>query len=96
MDSQTGALSAQQQRPGWLKKTPDVDLDIMDAVAGDAFFLAIIKGMDELAPGRVMNIRTDFEPTLLYSILLESGFDFWPERGENGDWNLQLRRKLQV
>ncbi|HAZ06958.1 MAG TPA: hypothetical protein DCZ01_00220 [Elusimicrobia bacterium] len=89
----TGALSEPQQRPAWLKNTPDVELDIMDAVAGDSFFLAIIKGMYELAPGRVMRIRTDFEPTLLYSILLESGFEFWPERGENGDWNLQLCRR---
>lgn len=93
MDSQTGALSAPQQRPAWLKKTPDVELDIKDAVAGDSFFLAVIKGMDELAPGGVMMVRTGFEPTLLYSILLENGFEFWPERGANGDWSLQVCRR---
>ncbi|OGR91580.1 MAG: hypothetical protein A2V88_12515 [Elusimicrobia bacterium RBG_16_66_12] len=88
--------SARARRPAWIKEPPDVELDIREFLPGDGFCRAIMEGLDRLGPGRVLGIRTDFEPTLLYSILGAHGFEHWAGRGENGDWNLQIRRRPVV
>lgn len=95
MNGTGNTSSMTKQRPAWLKDEPDSELDIRETPTGDAFLLAILAGANRLTPGRVMVIRTDFEPTLLYSILCADGFEYWPERGGNGDWNLQIRRRPQ-
>ena len=96
MDKPAGILSRPAQRPAWLKKSPDLELDSRGAAVGDSFFLSIMEGMERLARGQVMGVRTDFEPMLLYPLLCEKGFEYWPEHGGDGDWNIQVRRRPQA
>lgn len=96
MHKSTVLLRAPAHRPAWFKTTPDIRMDVREAASGDSFLLAVMDGLEDLQPGRVLSIRTDFEPTLLYSIFRETGFEYWPERGVTGDWEIQVRRRRKT
>ena len=93
MSSQAVAARERTRRPEWFSKAPAVELDVNRIAAGDSFFVHVMDAVERIVPGQVLSVRTDFEPTLLCTIMDGKGFECWPECEAQGDWMTRFHRR---
>jgi uncharacterized protein (DUF2249 family) len=56
-------------------------------------FSAIMAALDELAPDETVLLINSFEPTPLYDVLGERGFDYQTTRVDGEEWHVEIRRE---
>lgn len=62
-------------------------------VRGEPVFKSVMDAAERLAPGQVLSVRIDFEPTLLYRLLDRKGYEHWSTPGGRGEWRVHFRRR---
>jgi len=85
------------RRPSWAAKKPDLELDYRTLDArGEPIIKSILDAADLLHPGKVLSVRIDFEPSLLYHLLHRKGCEHWHESVEAGDRNVYFCKRRRV
>lgn len=87
------APSAPAARPEWASSASSNVVDVReDLRAGREPFPKIMAAAEAVQPGEVFVLRAIFEPAPLYKLLAGKGFEHWPERLAEDDWNVYFRR----
>lgn len=95
MNSTMPHPAAQDRRPAWFSRKPDVELDLRAPdTAGVPSLKAVISEAERVARGQMLAIRIGFEPALLCRILANRGFNHWAEPEANGDWRIYFLRRI--
>lgn len=90
------AADAPAPRPEWAKADASLVVDAReDLRAGREPFPAIMAAVAQVQPGGVFVLRATFEPQPLYKLLGSKGFEHWPERLGEDDWNVYFRKKTE-
>ncbi|MDD5304391.1 MAG: DUF2249 domain-containing protein [Elusimicrobia bacterium] len=86
--------TAPAPRPAWAKLNSSSVVDAReDLRAGREPFPAIMAAAAQVRPGGVFVLRAIFEPRPLYKLLGDKGFEVWPERLAEDDWNVYFHKK---
>ena len=84
------------EQPTWAAQVPKIIVDVReDLRAGREPFQKIMAAAMQARPGEVFIVRAIFEPRPLYAVLGSKGFEAWPERLADDDWNIYFHKKPQ-
>lgn len=86
--------AAEPARPEWAREDAPVVIDVReDLRAGLEPLKRILGAAAVVNPGGVFAVRALFEPRPLYAVLRLKGFEHWPQRLAEDDWQVYFRKK---
>lgn len=81
---------AMNAEPPWVKSAPVAEeLDVRPfQQRGEEPFSAIMAASRQIPHGQILRLRNTFEPTPLYDVLGQRGFEHWTRKLTENDWEI--------